>query len=50
MSNDEILLIIGTATTDRSEAIRDKIGCSHPSVHSICESKKVNTCPYFGIT
>lgn len=35
MSSERIASICGTATTDLSLAIRDKIGSNHPSVHSI---------------
>lgn len=44
-SFEEIRSIIGTATTERSTAMRAKIGCNQPSVHSTCESKNVKMSP-----
>lgn len=38
--------INGTATTERSLAMCAAIGCSHPSVHSMCASKNTKILPY----
>lgn len=45
-SIDDIRPMTGTATTERSEAIRAKIGGSHPTLHSTCASKNVKISPF----
>lgn len=44
-SVDDIRPMTGTATTERSEEIRAKIGGSHPTLHSTCASKNVRISP-----
>lgn len=45
ISADDIRPMTGTATTERSEEMRAKIGGSHPTLHSTCASKNVKISP-----